>query len=212
MSPHSRGAGDLPAHLNSSTDLADLIDDLDAFVAVDPQQDAVRVAMIDFAQAHPDALHRSCAEGHFTGSALVVEQRTGRVLLLLHTKLRKWLQPGGHTDGEANLALTALREAIEETGIAELVVIPGPIDLDIHEVRPPAEPPHLHHDIRFLVVAAHGAEPVGNHESQSLRWFRVDEIGELDVDESVLRLVRRGLEAAASVPQAELSGSEVRPD
>lgn len=212
MSPHSRGTGDLPAHLNSSTDLADLIDDLDAFVAVDPQQDAVRVAMIDFAQAHPDALHRSCAEGHFTGSALVVEQRTGRVLLLLHTKLRKWLQPGGHTDGEANLALTALREAIEETGIGELVVVPGPIDLDIHEVRPPAEPPHLHHDIRFLVVAAHGAEPVGNHESQSLRWFRVDEIGELDVDESVLRLVRRGLEAAASVPQAELGGSEVRPD
>lgn len=204
MSRQSRSTGAVPPHLTSSTDLADLVSDLSTFVPVDAQQDAVRAAMLQFAQAHPDALHRSCAEGHFTGSALVVEQRTGRVLLLLHTKLRKWLQPGGHTDGEANLALTALREATEETGISDLVVVPEAIDLDIHEVRPPAEPPHLHHDIRFLVVAPHGAEPVGNHESQSLRWFTPDEIGELDVDESVLRLVRRGLEAAASLPQAGL--------
>ena len=212
MSPQSRRPEAVPPHLTSSTHLADLVAGLGAFVPVDAQQDVVRVAMLEFAEAHPDALHRSCAEGHFTGSALVVEQRTGRVLLLLHTKLRKWLQPGGHTDGEANLALTALREATEETGISNLVVVPGPIDLDIHEVRPPAEPPHLHHDIRYLVIAAHGAEPVGNHESQSLRWFTPEEIGELDVDESVVRLARRGLEAAALVPQAELGRPQAATD
>jgi 8-oxo-dGTP pyrophosphatase MutT (NUDIX family) len=190
--------------LASSTDLNDLVDELAVLRAVDEQQEAVRTSMLMFARAHPDALHRSCAEGHFTGSALVVEQRTGRVLLLLHTKLRKWLQPGGHTDGEANLAVTALREATEETGIAGLLVVGEPIDLDIHEVRPPAEPPHLHHDIRYVVMAPHGSMPVGNHESQSLRWFAPEDVSELGVDESVMRLVRRGLAVAAQLPEAEL--------
>jgi 8-oxo-dGTP pyrophosphatase MutT (NUDIX family) len=190
--------------LVSSTDLDDLINELAALGTFDEQQEDVRTSMLTFARAHSDALHRSCEEGHFTGSALVVEQRTGRVLLLLHTKLRKWLQPGGHTDGEANLAATALREATEETGIIGLLVYPSPIDLDIHEVRPPAEPPHLHHDVRYLVLAPQGSMPVGNHESQSLRWFHPDELSELGVDESVMRLVRRGLAVAAQLPESEL--------
>ena len=174
------------------------LDDLDLKQAV------VRDAMLTFAAQHPDALHRSSLEGHFAGSAMVVEQGTGRVLLLFHTKLQKWLQPGGHTDGEAVMAATALREASEETGIDSLRVFTDPIDLDIHEVRPPAEPPHLHHDIRFLVLAPQGSLPVGNHESESLRWFTPDEAAELEVDESVLRLIRRGLTVARKLPDAEL--------
>jgi 8-oxo-dGTP pyrophosphatase MutT (NUDIX family) len=171
---------------------------------LDSSQASVRDSMLAFAAQHPDALHRSCQEGHFTGSAMVVEQGTGRVLLLFHTKLRKWLQPGGHTDGEAVMASTALREATEETGISGLRVFSDPIDLDIHEVRPPSEPAHLHHDIRFLVLAPQGSLPVGNHESESLRWFTPDEAAELDVDESVLRLIRSGLAVARGLPDAEL--------
>jgi 8-oxo-dGTP pyrophosphatase MutT (NUDIX family) len=172
---------------------------------LDPAQAEVRQTMLGFAAAHPDALHRSCSEGHFTGSALVVEQGTGRILMLFHTKLRKWLQPGGHTDGEATMAATALREATEESGIDALRVFTAPIDLDIHEVRPPAEPPHLHHDIRFLVLATRGALPIGNHESESIRWMRPEELPSLDVDESVLRLVRSGLATARTLSDAGLT-------
>ena len=177
---------------------------LDGLGDLDSNQTGVRDAMLAFASQHADSLHRSCQEGHFTGSAMVVEQGTGRVLLLFHTKLRKWLQPGGHTDGEAVMAATALREASEETGIDNLRVFTAPIDLDIHEVRPPSEPPHLHHDIRFLVLAPEGSLPVGNHESESLRWFTPDEAAELDVDESVLRLIRCGLAAARELPDSAL--------
>lgn len=195
---------DLPAagspEMRSSAELGTLLRSLEQHHAPDPQQESVRLAMIEFARTHPDALHRTCVDGHFTGSALVVEQGTGRVLLLFHTKLRRWLQPGGHTDGEATMAITALREASEETGIDGLRVLPAPIDLDIHEVRPPSEPPHLHHDVRFLVVAPAGSSPVGNHESESIRWVEVAELDEFDVDDSVIRLVERGLEAARRQP------------
>ena len=196
-------AADSP-DLHSTSELSDLIEVLEEIRPRDDQQDAVRLAMLDFARSHPDSLHRTCIEGHFTGSALVVEERTGRVLVLFHTKLRKWLQPGGHTDGEATMAITALREATEETGLHGLRVHPEAIDLDIHEVRPPSEPPHLHHDIRHLVLAPHGSVPVGNHESESLRWVTTGELADLDVDESVLRLVRSGLAIARQLPEAQL--------
>jgi 8-oxo-dGTP pyrophosphatase MutT (NUDIX family) len=179
--------------LAPSNNLLALAEQLDQHESDDPSQLALAQRMAEFARGHDDALLRSCPDAHFTGSALVVEEGTSRFILLFHTKLQKWLQPGGHVDGNANLAASALREALEETGIEGLRVVQPAFDLDIHEVRPPNEPPHLHLDVRFVVLAPKGSVPVGNHESRELRWVTADELQEFDVDESVRRLVRQGL-------------------
>jgi 8-oxo-dGTP pyrophosphatase MutT (NUDIX family) len=152
--------------------------------------------VLAFIDAHTDALARTCAPGHLTGSAFVYDPRGDRFVMLHHTKLRKWLQPGGHADGDANLAAVALREACEETGIEGLRVVVPAIDIDIHVVEPPKEHPHRHLDLRFLVLAPPDATIEGNHESTALRWCTVDDLHALDVDESIHRLVAAGRAAA----------------
>lgn len=161
---------------------------------VDPGAERHRRAMLDFVDQHDDALHRSCREGHLTGSALVVDAAGERVVLLHHRKLRRWLQPGGHCDGDGNLAAVALREATEETAVDGLRVHPVAVDLDVHLVEPPDDGPHLHLDARFLVVAPVGAEPGGNHESTDIRWVTPAELEALDVDDGTLRMVEHGLQ------------------
>jgi 8-oxo-dGTP pyrophosphatase MutT (NUDIX family) len=152
----------------------------------------------DFVSRHPDAAERTNLLGHLTGSALVVDAQATRTLLMLHRKLGRWFQPGGHADGDTSLPSVAWREASEETGIAGLRVVVPAIDVDVHEVAPPGEAPHLHLDVRYLVVAPPGASEQGNEESTALRWVRETELDELEpaLDPSTRRLVRRGMEVA----------------
>ena len=154
----------------------------------DEAMEADRTRILELLARHDDLAHRTCLPGHLTGSAFVVDAPGERTLLLFHRKLQRWLQPGGHADGETNLAAVAWREATEETGIAGLRIHPVPIDLDVHEVRPPKEPPHLHLDLRYRVVAPEGAIPVANDESDALRWVARDELATYDLDPGLRRL------------------------
>ena len=124
----------------------------------DAPHEAHRANMLAFVAAHPDALDRTCADGHLTGSAMVVDPESRRFLLMLHAKLGRWFQPGGHADGDGDLPTVAWKEATEETGIAGLSLVTPAVDLDIHEVDPP-HGPHLHLDVRYLALAPRGAEP-----------------------------------------------------
>lgn len=159
-----------------------------------------RTAILDFVASHPDALHRSCLDGHLTGSALVVNHDLERVLLLLHAKLGMWLQPGGHADGEGHLGTVAWQEAVEETGITGLQLVDRAIDCDVHVIPSrPGEPEHLHLDVRYLLFAPPDATVTGNHESHALRWATLADLDQLATDQSLRRLAAIGLAVAASL-------------
>ena len=168
---------------------------LGAYLSRHPE-DRGRVAEIEtFVRTHPDCFLRSCVPGHVTGSAWILSADLTRVVLVHHRKLGRWLQPGGHADGDADPLRVALREAEEETALAGLAPLAGdrlPLDVDVHPI--PArgdEPAHLHHDIRFLLVAAPGQEPRPSAESTAVRWVERARLASLVTDESVLRLEAR---------------------
>lgn len=161
----------------------------------DPERDD----FLRFVADHDDALLRTCQVGHLTGSALVVEPVRELILLLHHRKLQKWLQPGGHADGDGNLAAVALREATEETGIDGLRLVVPAIHLDVHRVEPRNEAPHLHYDVQYLVLAPEGAKAIGNFESTALRWVTLDELEALTEEPGLRLLARRGLAVVRSL-------------
>ena len=175
------------------------------FVAAVPAGDVAlerdRLILADLLTKHPDVADRTCRPGHLTGSAFVVDATADHALLLFHTKLQRWLQPGGHADGETNLAAVALREATEESGIVGLRIDPAPVDLDIHLVDPPKEDAHLHLDVRFVVVAPPGARPTGNHESESIRWVPRDELDGYGVDAGLLRMANAAFDRVRSTDE-----------
>ena len=152
-----------------------------------------------FVRAHPDCLERTCAPGHVTGSAWIVSPDHRDVLLTHHRKLGRWLQLGGHADGERDLLAVALREAREESGMERFHVPAGPpgapplpLDLDVHEIPARgAEPAHLHWDVRWLLVAAPGQRLVRSHESLDLRWVPRRELAAFVDEESQLRMERK---------------------
>lgn len=184
-----------PSSLRADGSLATARASIEAALPGDADHEAARVRMLAFLDAHPDALHRSCTTGHLTGSALVVDPDSRNILLLFHAKVQRWLQPGGHADGDGQMAHVALREAEEETGIEGLSVITPAIDLDVHVFQSAAgaEPDHLHLDVRHLVVAPAGSVGVTNHESEGMVWVGVDDLSHYDVDHGTVRMARAGL-------------------
>jgi 8-oxo-dGTP pyrophosphatase MutT (NUDIX family) len=115
-------------------------------------------------------------------------------LLLHHRKLNRWMQPGGHADGDLDLLAVALREAREESGLRSIEPVSGEVfDVDIHEIPPFKDiPAHYHFDVRFLLVADDSEVPSQNDESNEVKWIELSEIGRYTDEESVLRMARLG--------------------
>lgn len=180
----------LSGPLEPIDDLAVARRTIEAYAPPDAEQAAQRERILAFLDAHPEDAHRrTCLAGHLTASALVLDGAGERALLTHHRKLGRWLQLGGHCDGDACLAGVAWREAFEESGIEGLLVSAHPIDLDVHPIPArPGEPEHLHLDVRFLVRAPEGARAHCSAESLELGWFTPSEAARLELDPSVKRL------------------------
>lgn len=184
-----------PAIKPTESRVAGLISALAAHAGVCPSQAALAIEFAEFAAASQSVFTRAHQSGHFTASAFVVSADGERALLLHHSKLGRWLQPGGHADGDTDLARVALSEAEEEAGLGGLVVEPAIFDLDRHGIPARgAEPEHLHWDVRYVVRCTVDETPRINSESKAFAWRRIDELAsDASIDPSIRRMAARWL-------------------
>ncbi|MFM7327471.1 MAG: NUDIX hydrolase [Bacteroidota bacterium] len=142
---------------------------------------------------HPNAFERTHLPGHITGSAWILNQRMDSVALVLHGKLNRWMQPGGHADGDQDVLRVALREAEEETGLKPEPLTTGIWDLDIHPIPERKDfPAHLHYDVRFCFRATN-EQLIISDESSDLKWIPLVSVATLTDSWSVLRMVEKSL-------------------
>jgi 8-oxo-dGTP pyrophosphatase MutT (NUDIX family) len=181
-----------PLHQQDQNPMLQLIEYLEAYKLINAKESDTTNQFLRFIASHQDAFMRSCAPGHITGSALVVDPSMTMTLLVHHRKLEKWLQPGGHIEAGETALQAAMREAFEETGVPAIPYAPGQIfDIDIHAIPDrPDTPAHYHYDVRFLLVAQPGQTTV-SHESHAVEWVRFDEALRRNPEESIVRMLAK---------------------
>jgi 8-oxo-dGTP pyrophosphatase MutT (NUDIX family) len=183
-----------------------LLEMLDRYQRVFPGESAVARRICELVESHADCFDRACRPGHVTGAAWIISADRRRCLLAHHRKLDRWLQLGGHADGQWQIDEVALREAREESGMHmfDFVRIDGamlPLDIDVHQIpeRRDAhgrivEDAHEHHDVRFLLIARSNQEVRVSDESHDVAWCTPDEVRERTNEESILRMLRKALD------------------
>ena len=162
-------------------------------IAFHADESAIAAETIRFVEAHPECLLRSCVPGHLTGSAWIVNAERSHTLLTHHLKLGKWLQLGGHADGDGDLLAVSLREAQEESGLTRLRAVSTEIfDVDRHWIPERGhEPAHYHYDVRFLLEADPQELLAPSPESKELAWVELERVRTLNPEDSITRMVRK---------------------
>jgi len=154
------------------------------------------VKIISLIKEHRNIFERKCLDCHLTASALVANSNTGKFLLHKHKKLNRWLQFGGHADGETNLSSVAIKEAKEETGLQDLEFFSKrSIDVDL-QIIPEIQnqPEHFHLDMRYLLITKTIRVPSPQKgESQELAFFSFTELERMKdkLDISLFRLIQK---------------------
>ena len=165
-----------------------LLEGLRVYLQANPEDLELVDRFESFISDNLDCFDRSNLEGHVTGSAWLVSPDGRQALLTHHKKLGRWLQLGGHSDGEPDTLLVSQREVEEESGLKVQPLDESIFDIDIHEIPARAdEPTHLHFDVRFL-FRARDLKFVVSSESHDLRWVDLLNIEQFSNEWSVVRM------------------------
>lgn len=178
-----------------------LLDKLHAHRPHDAHEARMLEELTRFVEANSNCFDRSLQIGHVTGSAWITDLERTHVLLTHHRKLDKWLQLGGHADGNPDVLQVAILEAQEESGLEEVTPITESIfDVDVHLIPARGDvPEHFHYDVRFLLQADRNRPLTVSGESKDLAWVDLTQVAALNAEASLLRMVAKTIQSTASV-------------
>lgn len=188
--------------------LTDVVGVLTDFSPADAGQQRLRADYLAHLAEHPDGVWRDGPPAHLSASCFVLDRAASQVLLTLHRKGGFWVQFGGHLEpADTSLAGAAAREAREESGLGDLVLLPrsrpAPVGLHRHVLSAAFGRCREHLDVAYVAIAPPGAVPAVSDESEDVAWWPVDALPATAVPDLAGRLaqVRAAVRAHTGVGQ-----------
>jgi 8-oxo-dGTP pyrophosphatase MutT (NUDIX family) len=163
-------------------------------------------------------------ERQFVATVYIIEN--GKVLLIKHRKLNKWLPPGGHLDPNETPPEGAKREALEETGIeiefikqenvwisqSNACSFERPYLCLLEEIpEHKSVPQHQHIDFIYLAQPVGGKLQQNHNETDGLRWFSLEEVEDLEPEVEIFtetqRVIRQIIQTQFGVRRSDVYAS-----
>lgn len=171
---------------------------LAAYTPFDEREAADKAMMLRCLAVFDDVLTRENPICHFTASNWIVNPDRTKVLMAWHNIYRSWAWTGGHADGESDLMAVARREALEETGAADLKpLVPGifaieAVCVDSHVKRGRVVSSHLHLDCCYLWQAREDQDLRGKpDENSGVAWIPMDQIERFSTEPEMWPIYRK---------------------
>lgn len=160
----------------------ELIRQLEMLAPFNEEEARDRDLIIECLRREPDVFTRANALAHMTASAWIVNRDRTKVLMAYHNLYDSWAWLGGHADGDEDLLRVAMKEAREESGLANITPVTQAIfsaeSLPVfgHFKRGVYVPSHTHLNVTYLLQADETEiTHIKPDENSGVRWFELDE-------------------------------------
>lgn len=180
------------------------IEQIRDYIVVNEQDKNDKKVMLDYINDYKEnILTRENEIAHITSSGFILNKTCDKVLMIHHNIYNTWTWTGGHADGEENLLTTALKEAIEETGVKNIKPLTDDISsIDIlpvwgHMKRGNYVSAHLHLNASYILIADESEELLINEEETSgVDWISLDDMPEKSNEPFLLEIYFKLIERA----------------
>lgn len=121
---------------------------------------------------------------------VVVAREDGAILLIRRTDNGNWALPGGKIEMRESVAMAAVRETLEETGVkCEVTGLAGVYSDPGHVIHYTSND-EVRREFAIVVTARPvSGEPTPSEESREVRWVLPAELGAYQMDRSMRRRV-----------------------
>ncbi len=128
---------------------------------------------------------------HFCASAFIIDPVSKKILLVFHSKFKKWVQPGGHIENDEFPEETVKREVYEETGY-KIEIIGEHFPREDDFIRPlgiqknRGSNGEYHMDIIYAAKPLNHVKVERDEEITNYRWFTREELEKLNVFQDII--------------------------
>ncbi len=159
------------------------IEAIENFKPTNEQEENDKKLILEFIKNNDNVLYRENEYAHMTSSGLIFNDELDKILMVHHNIYNTWSWTGGHADGESDLLKVAVKEAKEETGVADINVLDEDIiTLDILPVVPHVKrgkfvSGHIHFCISYALLADENSSTRAKlDENSGVKWIKIDEL------------------------------------